>query len=35
VAIALSTTPPAPVDWPPSFVVLLLYLGIVGTAVAY
>ena len=35
VPIALSTTPPAPGDWSPSFVVLLLYLGIVGTAVAY
>jgi drug/metabolite transporter (DMT)-like permease len=35
VPIALSTTPPAPGDWSPSFVVLLLYLGIVGTAIAY
>lgn len=35
VPIALSTTPPVPGDWSPSFVVLLLYLGIVGTAVAY
>jgi drug/metabolite transporter (DMT)-like permease len=35
VPIALATTPPAPADWTPSFVVLLLYLGIVGTAVAY
>jgi drug/metabolite transporter (DMT)-like permease len=35
VPIALVTTPPAPADWTPSFVVLLLYLGIVGTAIAY
>jgi len=35
VPIAFSTTPPAPADWAPSFVVLLLYLGIVGTAIAY
>ena len=35
VPIALATTPPVPADWTPSFVVLLLYLGIVGTAVAY
>jgi drug/metabolite transporter (DMT)-like permease len=35
VPIALSTTPPVPGDWSPSFVVLLLYLGIAGTAVAY
>jgi len=35
VPIALATTPPAPADWTPSFVVLLLYLGIVGTAIAY
>jgi drug/metabolite transporter (DMT)-like permease len=35
VPIALRTTPPAPADWTPGFVVLLLYLGIVGTAVAY
>ena len=35
VPIALGTTAPAPADWTVSFVVLLLYLGIVGTAVAY
>ncbi|HSB41664.1 MAG TPA: DMT family transporter [Methylomirabilota bacterium] len=35
VPIALATTPPAPADWSPGFVGLLLYLGIVGTAVAY
>jgi drug/metabolite transporter (DMT)-like permease len=35
VPIALGTTAPAPADWTASFVVLLLYLGIVGTAVAY
>jgi drug/metabolite transporter (DMT)-like permease len=35
VPIALATTPPAPADWSPWFVALLLYLGIVGTAVAY
>jgi drug/metabolite transporter (DMT)-like permease len=33
--IALTTAPPAPADWTPSFIGLLLYLGIVGTAVAY
>jgi drug/metabolite transporter (DMT)-like permease len=33
--IALTTVPPAPGDWTPSFIGLLLYLGIVGTAVAY
>ena len=35
VPITLTTAPPAPADWTPSFVVLLLYLGIVGTAIAY
>jgi drug/metabolite transporter (DMT)-like permease len=35
VPIALTTAPPAPGDWTPSFIALLLYLGIVGTAVAY
>ncbi|MEX2221044.1 MAG: DMT family transporter [Candidatus Rokuibacteriota bacterium] len=35
VPIALSTPLPAPAHWSPSFVVLLLYLGLVGTAVAY
>ena len=35
VPIAFSTTPPAPADWTSGFVVLLLYLGIIGTAVAY
>lgn len=33
--IALTTSPVPQVDWTPSFVALLLYLGIVGTAVAY
>jgi drug/metabolite transporter (DMT)-like permease len=33
--VALATTPLPPVDWSPSFVLMLLYLGIVGTAVAY
>jgi drug/metabolite transporter (DMT)-like permease len=33
--IALATSPVPDVDWRPSFVALLLYLGIVGTAVAY
>lgn len=33
--IALATTPPPDVDWSPSFILLLLYLGIGGTAVAY
>ncbi len=33
--IALTTAPPAPADWTLSFIALLLYLGIVGTAVAY
>jgi len=33
--IALTTAAPAPADWTPSFIALLLYLGIVGTAVAY
>jgi drug/metabolite transporter (DMT)-like permease len=32
---ALATTPLPHVDWSPSFVLMLLYLGIVGTAVAY
>jgi drug/metabolite transporter (DMT)-like permease len=35
VPIALTTAPPTPGDWTPSFIALLLYLGIVGTAVAY
>jgi len=35
VPIALATAAPAPGEWTPSFVVLLLYLGIVGTAIAY
>lgn len=35
VPIALLTTPPSPADWSAPFVLLLLYLGIVGTAVAY
>jgi drug/metabolite transporter (DMT)-like permease len=33
--VALATTPLPRVDWSPSFVLMLLYLGIVGTAVAY
>jgi len=33
--IALATGPPPSVDWSPTFVALLLYLGIPGTAVAY
>ena len=33
--IALATGPPPRVDWSPTFVGLLLYLGIPGTAVAY
>jgi len=33
--IALATRPPPSVDWSPTFVALLLYLGIPGTAVAY
>jgi len=33
--IALWTQPAPAIDWRPSFVALLLYLGIVGTAVAY
>jgi drug/metabolite transporter (DMT)-like permease len=33
--IALATAPLPDMDWRPSFVALLLYLGIVGTAVAY
>jgi drug/metabolite transporter (DMT)-like permease len=32
---ALATIPPAPAQWTPSFITLLLYLGIVGTAIAY
>ena len=35
VPVALATTPPVPADWSLGFVGLLLYLGIVGTAVAY
>jgi drug/metabolite transporter (DMT)-like permease len=35
IPIALSTRPPAPGSWSPPFVGLLLYLGIIGTAVAY
>ena len=35
VPFALATTAPAPARWTPSFVTLLLYLGIVGTAIAY
>lgn len=35
VPFALATTAPAPPEWTPSFVTLLLYLGIVGTAIAY
>jgi drug/metabolite transporter (DMT)-like permease len=35
IPIALATTVSSPADWTPSFMVLLLYLGIVGTAVAY
>jgi drug/metabolite transporter (DMT)-like permease len=33
--VALATSPLPTVDWRPSFLGLLLYLGIVGTAVAY
>jgi len=33
--IALATGPPPSVDWNPTFVALLLYLGVPGTAVAY
>jgi len=33
--IALATSAPPRVDWSPTFVALLLYLGIPGTAVAY
>lgn len=33
--IALATTPLPPVEWSASFVLMLLYLGIPGTAVAY
>jgi drug/metabolite transporter (DMT)-like permease len=33
--IALATGAPTEVTWSPSFTLLLLYLGIVGTAVAY
>ncbi|HSE03986.1 MAG TPA: DMT family transporter [Methylomirabilota bacterium] len=35
VPVALTTTLPTPGDWTASFVALLLYLGIVGTAIAY
>jgi drug/metabolite transporter (DMT)-like permease len=35
VSFALATTAPAPTQWTPSFITLLLYLGIVGTAIAY
>lgn len=35
IPVALLTTPPSPADWSAPFVLLLLYLGIVGTAVAY
>jgi drug/metabolite transporter (DMT)-like permease len=35
VPIALTTPAPTPADWTPAFVTLLLYLGIVGTAIAY
>jgi drug/metabolite transporter (DMT)-like permease len=35
IPIALSTPAPEPAVWTPPFVALLLYLGIVGTAVAY
>jgi len=34
-AIAVAMGPPPSVDWSPTFVALLLYLGIPGTAVAY
>ena len=33
--IALASSPLAAVDWSPRFVLLLVYLGIPGTAVAY
>jgi drug/metabolite transporter (DMT)-like permease len=33
--VALATSPLPTMDWRPSFLALLLYLGIVGTAVAY
>ena len=33
--IALATTPLPHVEWSPSFVLMLLYLGVPGTAVAY
>jgi len=33
--IALTLEPRPQVDWSPSFILLLLYLGIAGTAVAY
>jgi len=33
--IALATTPLPPVEWSSSFVLMLLYLGVPGTAVAY
>lgn len=35
IPIALATSPLPEMDWRPSFVALLLYLGLVGTAVAY
>jgi drug/metabolite transporter (DMT)-like permease len=33
--IALAAGPPTHLEWTPEFTVLLLYLGIVGTAIAY
>lgn len=35
IPFALATPAPSPTQWAPSFVMLLLYLGIVGTAIAY
>jgi len=35
IPIALASTPMPHVDWNPRFVLLLVYLGIPGTAVAY
>jgi drug/metabolite transporter (DMT)-like permease len=35
IPFAVATTAPSPSQWTPSFVTLLLYLGIVGTAIAY
>lgn len=35
IPVTLGTVPPSPGDWSPQFVALLLYLGVVGTAVAY